>query len=98
MRPTFSLLQNARLTLYSRLNCGLCDTAKHTLNTLQQRRPFEYAEVDVMAPGNKQWKEVYEFDVPVLHVEKSLPDGQLSEPKKLFHRFTEAEVQKAIDG
>ncbi|DAA72750.1 hypothetical protein H112_00866 [Trichophyton rubrum D6] len=97
MRPTLSLLQNARLTLYSRLNCGLCETAKLTLNNLRQRKTFEYAEIDVMAPGNQQWKDMYEFDVPVLHVEKTLPNGQLSDPKKLFHRFTETEVQKAID-
>lgn len=83
----------ARLTLFTRAHCGLCDTAKLTVSKLRQRRPFDYAEVDIMAPGNQQWKDVYEFDVPVLHVDT--PGG--SEPRKLFHRFTEQEVEKLVD-
>jgi hypothetical protein len=49
-----------------------------------------------MAPENKSWKDVYEFDVPVLHVQSALKD-QLSDPKKLFHRFTEQEVENLVD-
>lgn len=85
----------ARLTLFTRAHCGLCDTAKLTLSRLRQRRPFDYAEVDIMAPGNQQWKDVYEFDVPVLHVETQRGSGE--EPRKLFHRFTEQEVEKLVD-
>ncbi|KAK2811077.1 hypothetical protein FQN50_002412 [Emmonsiellopsis sp. PD_5] len=102
MHPTARLLQSARLTLFTRVNCSLCDTAKHTLSTLRAKKPFAYSEVDVMIPQNKVWKDVYEFDVPVLHIQKVTPassDGTdtLSDPKKLFHRFTEQEVEKAIE-
>lgn len=106
----------ARLTLFTRANCGLCDTAKLTVSKLRQRREFDYKEVDIMAPGNKEWKDVYEFDVPVLHVQSQSQMGRLSsstspqtqtqtqteteiksEPRKLFHRFTEQEVEKLVD-
>lgn len=54
-----------------------------------------------MAPGNEPWKEVYDFDVPVLHVQ-SVKDGlprqaELSDARKLFHRMTEAEVEQSVD-
>lgn len=52
-----------------------------------------------MAPENKRWKDVYEFDVPVLHVEPAVQQSADStkELRKLFHRFTEQEVEKAMD-
>jgi hypothetical protein len=46
-----------------------------------------------MATGNKMWKDVYEFDTPVLHVQRA----DAAEPKKLFHRFSEQEVEKLVD-
>lgn len=105
MHPTRLLAQNIRLTLFTRANCGLCDSAKHTVAQLQKRKPFLYAEKDIMLPENKSWKDVYDFDVPVLHVQRvmksdtSSDDGKeslLSDPKKLFHRFTEEEIEKTI--
>jgi glutaredoxin len=97
MHFTRALLSSnaARLTLYTRANCGLCDTAKLTVSKLQQRKAFDYAEVDIMVPEHKQWKDVYEFDVPVLHVQPSHSDKE-SELRKLFHRFSEAEVEKLV--
>lgn len=51
-----------------------------------------------MEPGNKAWKDVYEFDVPVLHVQtETKANSELSDPKKLFHRFTEQEVEEAVN-
>lgn len=49
-----------------------------------------------MVPGNKEWKDVYDFDVPVLHVQSAIT-GSLSDPKKLFHRWTEQEVETLVD-
>jgi glutaredoxin len=93
---TKTLLAPARLTLFTRPHCGLCDTAKLTISKLRQRRPFDYTEVDIMTPENKSWKDVYEFDVPVLHVQTDTGKGS-EEPRKLFHRFTEQEVEKVVD-
>lgn len=55
-----------------------------------------------MDAGNKQWKDVYEFDVPVLHVQ-SVNNGSpkaagLSDARKLFHRWTEQEVEQEVEG
>ncbi|MCJ1364586.1 hypothetical protein MMC16_003699 [Acarospora aff. strigata] len=54
-----------------------------------------------MAAGNKQWKDLYEFDTPVLHIQRvfhtySKPDIA-TEARKLMHRFTDAEVEGLID-
>ncbi|KAL1996713.1 hypothetical protein VTN49DRAFT_7578 [Thermomyces lanuginosus] len=101
MRYTRYLLSpnTVRLTLFTRAHCGLCDTAKRTLSKIQQQRQIDYKEVDIMAPENKRWKDVYEFDVPVLHVEPAVQQNADStrELRKLFHRFTEQEVEKAMD-
>ena len=71
MRPTARLLQHtARITLFTRQDCGLCDTAKSVLNSLGKKRSFEYNEIDVMAPEQEQWKNAYEFDVPVVGIVK----------------------------
>ena len=67
MHPTIRLLQHSlRLTLFTRLNCSLCETAKVTVSKLQAKRTFEYSEIDVMASGQESWKRVYEFDTPVV--------------------------------
>lgn len=69
MLPTNVLRQYVcRLTLFTRANCGLCDNAKKVLSDVWDRRPFEYDEVDVMAPGQQKWKDVYEFDTPVVSI------------------------------
>ncbi|QVM12032.1 hypothetical protein D8B26_006668 [Coccidioides posadasii str. Silveira] len=99
MRPTRFLSQNLRLTLFTRVNCSLCDVVKHTLNQVQTARPFDYSEVDVLK--NKEWKQAYQYEVPVLHIQKRISAGGdpevLSEAKKLFHRFTQEELEKAMD-
>lgn len=67
MPPTSQLLQHtARITLFTRSNCGLCETAKSVLEGLGKKRRFEYNEIDVMTSNATQWKELYEFDTPVV--------------------------------
>ncbi|CAI7585338.1 unnamed protein product [Penicillium manginii] len=95
MFPTRALFGQARLTLFTRAGCGLCDNAKKTV-----RRPFEFVETYIDEPGNKKWKDVYDFDVPVIHVqsvENGLPkEADLSDARKLFHRMTEQEVEQLV--
>ena len=40
------------------------------LGILGKRRSFEYNEIDIMAAGQKQWKDLYEFDTPVVRILK----------------------------
>jgi len=55
-----------------------------------------------MDPGQQQWRDVYEFDVPVLHVERVRETGGerqniVGEAKKLMHRFSVQEVERLVD-
>ncbi|KAI9839873.1 MAG: hypothetical protein M1819_000065 [Sarea resinae] len=102
MKPALRLLQHAsRITLFTRSNCSLCDNAKTVLSHVWDRRPFEYEETDVMKPTEKRWRDLYEFDTPVIHVQKaSLPEQGpevVSKTLKLMHHFTEQEVERLMD-
>lgn len=61
-----SRLLDCRITLFTRVNCSLCDAAKSVVGNVRERRPFTYHEIDVMQPGQEKWKSVYEFDTPVV--------------------------------
>lgn len=68
MRASAILRQqwSLRLTLFIRQNCSLCTDAKGVMSNVWDRRPFEYNEIDVMAAGQTKWKNLYEFDTPVV--------------------------------
>lgn len=104
MRASLALrATSVRLTLFTRANCGLCDVAKSRLMEVQKRRTVDYSEIDIAAPGQETWKSVYDYDVPVLHIDKATQardDGEvdsLDAAKKLMHRFTVEEVEAAVD-
>ena len=101
MRVTGVLSQSlTRLTLFTRANCSLCDTAKNSVAAVRARQNLDYHEIDVMAEGQKQWKDMYEFDTPVLHVQpvpQTATEPDLtSGAKKLWHRFSAQEIEEAI--
>ena len=102
MRHSLALrMYTAQLTLFTRANCGLCDVAKTRLAEVQKKRTVEYSEIDIMADGHQKYRNMYEFDVPVLHVERvfhtySKPNV-ITQPQKLMHRFQVEEVEKLID-
>ncbi|EXJ86046.1 hypothetical protein A1O1_06415 [Capronia coronata CBS 617.96] len=105
MRPSIALrAARVQLTLFTRANCGLCDVAKSRIVEVQNRRPVNYREIDIMSPGHEKWRDVYDFDVPVLHVDKVAGGKEAGESglsleaaKKLMHRFTVEEVEEAVD-
>ena len=84
MRPTTALWQHsARITLFTRSNCSLCDTAKSTINQLATRRSFDLAQIDIMAPDQTQWKDLYEFDAPVVRSCVLAPPLSIPLPRSL---------------
>ncbi|KAL2067394.1 hypothetical protein VTL71DRAFT_1819 [Oculimacula yallundae] len=102
MHPSLRTLQHAcRITFFTRQNCSLCTNAKKTLSNVWDVRPFHYTEIDVMEAGAKKWRDLYEFDTPVIHVS----DAGLGEEdpvhsakaRKLMHRFTAEEVKTKMD-
>lgn len=36
------------------------------MQDVNKTRPLQYREIDVMEPGQERWKDVYEFDTPVV--------------------------------
>ncbi|KAF2266861.1 hypothetical protein CC78DRAFT_458286 [Lojkania enalia] len=90
-------LLDCRITLFTRWNCSLCDTAKSVVQNVKTLRPFEYQEINVMDRGQEKWKAVYEFDTPVIHIDKSGSGHTTTSARKLMHRFKEDEVAKVMD-
>ncbi|KAK8083496.1 glutaredoxin domain protein [Apiospora saccharicola] len=103
MRATTRLFQNAcRITLFTRENCGLCTQAKSVLSNVWDSRPFDYEEVDIIKDNTiPPWRDLYEFDVPVIHVSKATAPKEdpksASKALKLMHRLKEVDVQAKLD-
>lgn len=102
MRPSLALrMYTAQLTLFTRANCGLCDIAKDRLVEVQKKRTVDYTEIDIMAEDQRKWRDCYELDVPVLHVERVMhtysKPNIVTQAKKLMHRFSVEEVEKLVD-
>ncbi|KAL0938846.1 glutaredoxin domain-containing protein [Colletotrichum truncatum] len=104
--PTRRLLQQAqtcRITLFTRDNCGLCLRAKSALSNVWDRRPFNFKEIDITAPEAKRWKDLYDFDVPVIHISKVEAPEESPDPKvvgkavKLMHRFDPDQIEAKMD-
>ncbi|QUC18213.1 uncharacterized protein UV8b_02454 [Ustilaginoidea virens] len=95
------LLQACRITLFTRDNCGLCAQAKSVLSKVWDRRPFAYKEVNLALPESRPWRELYDFDIPVIHVNKSedAEEAVKSAAKtvKLMHSFTVEQVEAKMD-
>ncbi|KAH9870743.1 hypothetical protein IAQ61_006221 [Plenodomus lingam] len=73
-RATARLL-DCRIIFFTRSPCGLCDTAKAVVQSVQAKRPLEYKEINVMDPGQEEWKNLYEFDTPVVRHHAFVPVG-----------------------
>ncbi|KAF1364737.1 hypothetical protein EJ07DRAFT_98343 [Lizonia empirigonia] len=95
-RATTRLL-DCRVTFFTRSPCGLCDTAKAVVQNVNKTRPLQYQEINVMEPGQEKWREVYEFDTPVIHIDKASAPDTTTSSLKLMHRFKEEEVTRLMD-
>ncbi|KAG6093756.1 hypothetical protein E4U30_004062 [Claviceps sp. LM220 group G6] len=95
------LLQACRITLFTRDNCGLCTQAKGVLSNVWDQRAFAYKEVNLALPESNAWRELYDFDIPVIHVSKSSAEEEqvssAGKAVKLMHRFTTDQVQAKMD-
>ena len=68
------------------------------LNNLGKRRSFEYNEIDVMAPEQQEWKNAYEFDVPVVGIcHEPCNDGVADtwlqvHIQRVFHTYSKPDI------
>lgn len=98
-----SPFQDILVTLFSRRGCSLCDKVKPIVKQEHKVMRFQSDEVDIMEPKHKPWRDFYEYDVPVLHIQKYVLSGNkpnqkvLSEATKLWHTWTAEELQQAIN-
>ncbi|KAI5865199.1 hypothetical protein GGS23DRAFT_413954 [Durotheca rogersii] len=102
MQATHRLLQACRITLFTRENCGLCAKAKDVLFNVSKGRPFQFKEIDIVkSASGSAWRDLYDFDVPVIHISKSSAGDEnpefASRAIKLMHRFTTEEVEAKMD-
>ncbi|CZT22679.1 uncharacterized protein RCC_08384 [Ramularia collo-cygni] len=75
------------------------------MSKVWDKRPFEYKEVDIKARDMEKWKALYEFDVPVLHVERNVGDEKVNGDgevlgtggRKVKHRSTVEELEGVMD-
>ncbi len=66
MFATRPLFHACRVTVFSRDNCGLCTQAKSVLTDVWDKRPFAYKEVNLAKPESEAWRNLYDFDIPVV--------------------------------
>ncbi|KAK3301096.1 uncharacterized protein B0H64DRAFT_30847 [Chaetomium fimeti] len=101
MHITGRLFQSCRITFFTRTGCGLCTQARSVLSDVWDQRPFAFKEIDIIKPEAKSWRDLYDFDVPVIHISNAQSpeeDPKLSSrAAKLMHRFTVEEVMAKMD-
>lgn len=92
MRVSYSLLNHSsRIVLFTRERCSLCDVAKGVVKSVASTRHFDYQEIDVMRKGQEEWRRLYQYETPVVHVQRvthiyAKPDI-VTEIGKLYHRM-----------
>jgi glutaredoxin len=57
-----------RLTLYTRLECGLCDEAKEALLEVRRAIPFELELIDLDHEAPPEKRAAYDWEVPVVEL------------------------------
>jgi len=83
----------ARLTLYTKVDCMLCDVARREIERHMHRVHFD--EVDISLPDNKFWYRRYRYELPVFHLNGVfLFKNRVNEP--LLH-FILTAVEKSKD-
>lgn len=60
-----------RVTLFTKVDCPLCDEAKAVLQQARGRVPFDLELVDIEV--DREYYEAYKWEIPVVHV-----DGRLA--------------------
>lgn len=76
----------AKVTLYTKPDCHLCDLVKKIIAGVRRRRKFDLVERNILNDAGDFEK--YRFDIPVITVD----DRELAR-----HTLTAAELENALD-
>ncbi|AET38673.1 Mgp12p Ecym_3172 [Eremothecium cymbalariae DBVPG len=88
--------RDIKLILFSKEECGLCDSAKQVMTQVLKLPEFKSTQfeiTDITDPRNTEWWNKYCFDVPVLHIQDKNNPEKL---EKIFHRFNEKQVVQVV--
>lgn len=93
-----SFSPKVKLTLFSKPQCGLCEHAKEIIDDVLDKPEFPKDDIkmeiiNITQINNKKWWELYCFDIPVLHVQKTDDPSSLF---KIFHRIDEDILEEKI--
>ncbi|PHH74147.1 hypothetical protein CDD80_3282 [Ophiocordyceps camponoti-rufipedis] len=101
MFATHRLLRSCRITLFTRENCSLCEAAAEALSKVAATRPFAYKRIDLAGEEGRPWRQLYDYDVPVIHISKDTASPEnvsiASKATKLMHRFTPSQIEAKMD-
>ena len=76
---------NAKLILYSRIDCSLCDEMKDTIRRVATKLPLDWEEINV--DSSAELKDRFGDEVPVLFI-----DGR----KAFKHRVTARQLERRV--
>ena len=77
----------AKVQLFSKKYCGICQDVQYKIQKLQQSLKFDFETVDIELPSNKEFLKRYIYDIPVIHL-----NGQ----EIMRHGIDEDAFKKAI--
>ncbi|TPX30716.1 hypothetical protein SeMB42_g07873 [Synchytrium endobioticum] len=79
------------VTLFTKAGqCSLCDEAKHALLRLRKQVDFELKEVDILERENAEFRRLYQYDIPVIHVNGKPAQKHRVVEEKLYRLLTQS--------
>lgn len=76
-----------KVTFFTKDECALCSAAWYVVERVRRRIPFVLERIDITAPGQAHWHELYADHIPVIHV-----DGQ----EAFRHRVDERQLREML--
>ncbi|MBM4375938.1 MAG: glutaredoxin family protein [Deltaproteobacteria bacterium] len=77
----------AKVTLYTRVDCHLCEVAHAALLRVRAERPFELCEIDLDREASAEKRAAYDHEVPVV---------ELDERKIMKYEVEEARLMRLL--
>jgi len=78
-----------KISFFTKDDCELCDAAWFVVARVARRFDVVVERVDIEAPGNEHWRQMYVNDIPVVHL-----DG-----REVFrHRVDEKVLRRLLGG
>lgn len=57
------------VTFFTKPDCTLCRSAWYVIQRVRIHIRFDLKSVDITAPGNEQWFDLYHEHIPVVHLD-----------------------------